>query len=939
MVSELKKRFIEYDMPLAEISEESAREKSIRQGNPSSLHLWWARKPFASSRATNFASLIDLPDDPKRREEIKELIKKISPWEEVSKGNSENIEKARALLKEQWGDAPPKVIDPFSGGGSIPLEALRLGCETYANDLNPVAVFIEKAMLEWPQKFGVMIDNPDKDKHNKQQCLESGINSNKVNFLCYMVEKWGNIILNNAKEKIGQFYPEENGLLPVGYYFVRTIECQNPLCGAEIPLTGNFWLAVKESGNIAFKPICDHKNKKINFEIREGNEIDFDPSNGTVYMGQSQCLICKQVTKSKDIHRLALEGKMGEKLIVVILQKPKKIGKEYRIATNKDIELYNKSNQYLEEKIKNWKWLDTPLPDELITTPTGKEIKRDDDVFFVHLQPVLFGLKTWKDLFNCRQKLALITFMDEIKSNFEKIKKDCFDTNKDKIVLDCDEFAKAIVGYFSIMLDRLADFSTNLCILNVTGGRGGTHLFGRDSLPMISWDYFESNVFNPEAASWPIAIERTLMVLNNLKSYNNVPKITLSSATTLPYCDNYFDAVFTDPPYYDSVPYGDLSDFFYVWLKRCVGEFFPEIFSTPLVPKKQECIQNSTLLRRGLKLTNSDYEKFGIKNKESFESILTESFLEINRILKPGGIAVVIYAHKTTSGWETMLNSLISAGFVVTASWPLHTEKKGRLRSASSAALASSIYMVCRKTERQSVGYYSELQPKIKVRIEEKLQQFWREGIAGGDFFISAIGPAMETFSQYEKVEKYSGEKVTTTELLDFIRTISTDFIVKKLLKDASSANIDNESKYYLTYRWTHLDNIVPYDDARKLASAEGINLEELWGAGGFVRKKGSDIEVLGPKERGKVEKIKNMVDVMHNTVLLWEEGDREAINELLLKTGYGASGAFWQFCQAVAESLINGNKEKQLLEGLLMGKDNYMSSKTKEQKELFDYN
>jgi putative DNA methylase len=223
------------------------------------------------------------------------------------------------------------------------------------------------------------------------------------------------------------------------------------------------------------------------------------------------------------------------------------------------------------------------------------------------------------------------------------------------------------------------------------------------------------------------------------------------------------------------------------------------------------------------------------------------------------------------------------------------------------------------------------------VIIEEKLQQFWNEGIAGGDFFISAIGPAMETFSQYEKVEKYSGKKVTTAELLDHIRTVSTDFIVKKLLKDASSASIDNESKFYLTYRWTHLDNTVPFDDAMKLAHAEGVNLEDLWGAGGFVKKKGSDIEVLGPKERADVGKINNMVDMMHKTVLLWEKGERDAINELLSETGYGASGAFWQFCQAVAESLINGNKEKQLLEGLLIGKDNY--SKPKEQKGLSDYN
>ncbi len=860
-----------------------------------------------------------------------ELIKKISPWETIRDGNNKNIKKSQQIIKEQWGNNPPKILDPFAGGGSIPLEAIRLGCDTYSNDYNPVAVFIEKATLEWPQKFGVMIPHPD-----KKMKIEGDVK--EVNFLLYMVEKWANIILNNVKRRIGQFYPEKNGDIPVGYYFVRTIKCQNPACNAEIPLTGNFWLAIKEPNNIAFKPICDHKNKKIRFEIKEGNEIDFDPSNGTISMGQAQCLICKQVTKSKDIKRQALEGKLGEKLIIVILKNQKSSGKKYRIATTEDIELYEKSKESLKEKIDNWRWLDAPLPDELLNTPTGEEIKNDKGAFFVHLQPVNFGFNRWKDLFNYRQQLAIITIMDEIKSSYENIKNDCLALNKNKTISDCDEFAKAIIGYLAIMLDRVIDYSNNLCILNVTGGRGAVHVFGRDTLPMISWDYFESNIFNPNGASWPMAIERTLMVLDTLTYNNSNPaKISYSSATHLPYSDDYFDAVFTDPPYYDSVPYGDLSDFFYVWLKRSVGELFPEIFSTPLVPKKEECIQNSTLLRRATDINESDYEKYDIKNKESFENILTDSFLEINRILKPGGIAVIIYAHKTTSGWETMLNSLIRSGFVLTASWPLHTEKRGRLRSASSAVLASSIYMVCRKTKREKVGFYSEIQPKIKERIETKLTQFWNEGIVGGDFFISAIGPGMEIFSQYERVEKLSGEPVTTAELLDFIRSVSTNFIVGKLLKDASSTKIDNASEFYLAYRWTYLDNTVEYDNARKLASASGVNLEELWGPGGFVKKSGSKISIMGPKERGKVDSIRSMVDVMHKCLLLWEEGKKNELAELLAKTGFAEGSAFKQFCQAVAESLLNGNKEKQLLEGFLIGIDNYKRAEVKVSKAQTD--
>jgi adenine-specific DNA methylase len=250
---------------------------------------------------------------------------------------------------------------------------------------------------------------------------------------------------------------------------------------------------------------------------------------------------------------------------------------------------------------------------------------------------------------------------------------------------------------------------------------------------------------------------------------------------------------------------------------------------------------------------------------------------------------------------------------------------KERLRSKASAALASSIYMVCRKAERQPLGFWNELQPRIRERVQEKMAQFWREGIAGGDFFISAIGPGMEEYSRYERVERYSGEAVGTGALLAYIREVATDFLVHRLLKDASREAIDAEAQFYLTYRWTYLENRVPYDDARKIASAEGVDLERLWDKGGFVRKSGSNVEVLGPHKRGEVDEVESMVDAMHRACQLWEGGQRTALNRLLAQTGYGGSGAFWQFCQAVAECLLEGSKEKQLLEGLLIGKDTYV--------------
>ena len=908
---EMKKRFIEYDMPLAEISEESAREKNIRHGHPSTLHIWWARRPLAASRATAFAALIDLPEDREKREEIKEVIAKMSPWEEVKNGNGRWIKKAKKLLKEQWGDNPPRVIDPFSGGGSIPLEALRLGCETHANDLNPVAVFIEKATLEWPQKFGVDIPNPE------QEVQQSFDGPKKVNFLSYMVEKWANKILEEAKEEIGRFYPcEPDGSIPVGYIWARTIPCQNPSCGAEIPLVRQFWLAKKEKKKVAYKPVVDRENRRVDFVIQEGAEIDFDPGEGTITRGNAQCPICGQVTKAVDVKRLAREGKMGERLIVVVLHKPGVIGKKYRIATEKDMSVFRGAEKYLEEKVADWPYLDSPVPDE--PTPAGKG-RGAERAFSIGN----YGLNTWGDLFNSRQKLALITFMDKIKKSYEGIKEDCAAAELKKYGLEPDEAAKAVMGYLGVILGRLADKNANIVVYNVYGEKI-EHVFGRQALGMV-WDYSELNVFSGVNGDWKANRDWVVLYLNKTILTNGKTHVTQSSATSLSFPDNHFDAVLTDPPYYDNVPYSHLSDFFYVWLKRSVGDLFPDIFATPTTPKSNEIVAYT-------------HEQSWEEAKGFFENMLSGSFKEIHRILKPGGVAVIVYAHKTTSGWETMLNSLVNAGLVVTASWPLHTEMKTRLRAAASAALASSIYMVCRKIGRKEVGYYSEIQPLIKERIEEKLQQFWNAKIVGGDFFISAIGPAMEVFSKYEKVEKYSGKRVTTADLLDYIRTISTDWIVNQLLKGASSGSIDSESHFYLTYRWTYLDNTVPFDDARKLASAAGVNLEDLWKKGGFVKKMGDKIKVLNPKERDTF-KINNMVDVMHKTLLLWENGKRDEINELLSSTGYGASPAFWQLCQAVAESLTNGNKEKQLLGWFLMGKDSYISeSATRKQKALDDF-
>lgn len=421
---------------------------------------------------------------------------------------------------------------------------------------------------------------------------------------------------------------------------------------------------------------------------------------------------------------------------------------------------------------------------------------------------------------------------------------------------------------------------------------------------------------------------------------DKLPHVFQATATSLPYPDNYFDAVITDPPYYDNVNYAELSDFFYVWLKRAIGDLYPDFFSTPLVPKSEEIVSNP--VRHG----------GSKKAKQFFENMITKAFKEIYRVLKPEGIACIVFAHKSTDAWETIIKALLNSGLYLTASWPIHTEMRARLTAKETASLASSIYMVCRKRTENKTAYFSEIKPQIEARIKEKLNQFWNEGISGSDFFISAIGPAVEIFGQYSRVEKLSGEEVSVKELLDYIRKVVSEFALERILKHTELGGVDNETRFYLLWRWTYNSAKVHFDDARKLALASGIELTEYWYKGSFIRKEKEFIYVLGPKEREKDEefikqfeevhkddsqtlfpdmfssikavKPKSMIDVLHYSVLLWEKGRKKELKELLLKTNYSKNEVFWQTAQAISEVLPKGDKEKQLLQGFLYSKKEY---------------
>jgi len=393
-----------------------------------------------------------------------------------------------------------------------------------------------------------------------------------------------------------------------------------------------------------------------------------------------------------------------------------------------------------------------------------------------------------------------------------------------------------------------------------------------------------------------------------------IPQITQFSATSLPYPNNFFDAVFTDPPYYDNVPYSYLSDFFYVWLKRTIGDLYPDLFSTPLTPKSKEIVAYTM-------------DRTWEEAKEYFESMLRQSFKEIHRVLKPNGIATIVYTHKSTSGWEALINSLLDSGLVVTASWPIDTEMKARLRAKESAALASSIYFVARKMERKETGWYNEVKDEIKKHIYQKLERLWQEGISGADYFISAIGSAIEIFGKYEKVMDYEGNIIRADKLLDFVREIVTDYAVRQILHDGIAGELSPLTRFYLLWRWTYQDAKVHFDDARKLAQSTGVDLAKVWNRG-FIIKEKEFIRVLGPQDRDvkELEESKELIDVLHHVLILWKDGKRDEMRKVLAESGWGNKDAFYRVAQAISETLAIESKEKKLLDGFLSGKEKILT-------------
>jgi adenine-specific DNA methylase len=471
----MKKAFIEESFPVKEISEISAKEKNIRHGHISTLHIWWARRPLASSRATAYASLIPAVNDAVEwNKKINQIIE-LAKWE-----NSLNLKIINSVRKDILNSnngKPLRVIDPFSGGGSIPLECLRLGMEVHATEYNPVAVLILKCTLEYPQKYGTL--NKIKEKGGLWDTEK------EINPLIEDVKRWGEWVLKEAKNEIGKFYPsDEDGSIAVGYIWARTIPCQNPACNAEIPLMRQFWLAKKDNKKVALKPYI--KNGKVEFEIvGQGNPFprDFEPEKGTVSRAVAHCLVCGGVVDDNTVRRLFQQGKAGQRMVSVVLNSSNRQGKTYRLATEKDLKIFKKAEAYLVEKREKLKeeWGIDPVPDEEMPPKEtlGFRVQR-------------YGMLKWGDLFNSRQKLALITFTEKVRLAYKKMIEEGYD----------EDYAKAVVSYLGLGVNRLATYSVVL-----TRWRSDVlsfeRAFDRQALGMV-WDYGEVNPFSNARGCWDL---------------------------------------------------------------------------------------------------------------------------------------------------------------------------------------------------------------------------------------------------------------------------------------------------------------------------------------------------------------------------------------------------------------------------------------------------
>lgn len=873
-MSNHERRLIEDLIPIREISAEASREKSLRHGNISTLHLWWSRKPITASRAAIYGTLVPAPADAAERDRCMKRMRDLCKWDVSPK----TLDEARQDILAANNGQPPKVLDMFAGGGSIPLEAIRLGCESYAVDLNPVAHIIELCTLYYPQKYGPS--------------------------LVADVQQWGMWVIARAREQLAEFYPAPTnlassigtvtqrsmeadhdavltgqGLTPIAYFWTRTVPCPNPTCGATVPLVRQTWLKKKEGKYVALKMMPDHATKKVRFEKVEAATLEglgFDPETGNK-RGNTACLFCGSTVPVEYVKEQGLQQRIKHQIMAVVATKNQEKGKVY--ISGHSMEAYIPKESEVELKTQQLcTELDMSLPNEPLPVQGT-----------LGFRVQAYGLLRWKDLFTPRQLLSLLTFTTEVHHAHAAMLAEGMD----------EERAKAVTTYLGLMIDRLADFNSNLCRW-VSVGDFVADTYARHALPMM-WDFAEVNPFGGGSGNSIDSLIRSGEALENCISNctNNIitPRIVRSSATKLPFDTASIDAVVTDPPYYDNIPYADLSDFFYVWLKRSIGFLHPEHLAGTSTPKRQEAIAEPARHNGNMAVA-----------RHMYETIMAQAFTEARRVLKAGSPLICIYAHKTTLGWSTLIEALRRAGFVITEAWPLDTERPGRVRDINSAALASSIFLVARRRENESTGdYASQVRPQLVEIVQERLTTLLSAGVTGADLVIATIGAGLRAYTQFARVELPNGDEMDAQTYLEEVEREVAQHVLQRLLQRATEregqettsaqmAAVDTTTRFYVTARFFYEEAPVPFDDMNMLARGLGVELDGprglTQGRQGLVKKEKETIGLRDYRARGAEEALglptesgnaAPLIDVLQR--LLWlQDKQPYAVSDFLLK-------------------------------------------------------
>lgn len=1041
------RRLIESAFPLQQTSLDSVHEKNVRHGHISTLHIWPARRPLAACRAALLATLLPDPDTAAERQalcdmiggKVREVVKTTQDGTRLIKEteggilhwgrereNAAVLESLRVRIRTAFGGRAPKVLDPFAGGGAIPLEAMRLGCDVTASDLNPVAWFILKCTLEYPQRLaGQTLPLPDfiqRDRafmesffkakglskaeikraleelghHQPQQTLtELDLGQATLDAdLAWQVRAWGQWVLTQARRELARFYPTYAEFLPlkpghvhyekrpmtlaplteeglpdleamnaefapeylenpahprwvakptVAYLWARTVTCKNAGCRATLPLLKTRWLAKKDNKRVllTMEPAADRKG--VIFGVQDGvparghtaaqkKEHDKALGAGTMSRSGAKCPCCGTLMTMEDIRFEGRAGRLDAVMTAVVVDGLK--GKEYRLPTAHELEMAEAAGAEIE-----WVFAEVPfgVPNEPL--PTSEALG---------FRVPLYGFDQWRKLFTPRQ-LVTLAILSRVTHSTKKI-----------IIEENDyqhEWNESINAFLGCSLDRLAAMLTTLCRWE-NGGEFVVQIFARFALPIL-WDFAETAALSDLTGGYIGGIEWIARYIEHvLQTVNKVesPHIFRRSATQ--FLDTEIDVIVTDPPYYDAIPYSDLMDFFYVWLRRNLHGLsleFDEVFKEPLAPKWNHDASDGELIDDASRF-NGDKQA----SKRNYEEGMARAFQACHAALKPDGRMVVVFAHKQPDAWETLVSAIIKAGFVVTGSWPIQTERGARARAHGSAALASSIWLVCKKRPAARPGWESAVLTQMRERITLKLRDFWDAGIRGPDFVWAATGPALESFSQYPAVKKEDGGVMSIGDFLNHVRRFVVDYVVGRVLSrdnpegaSAAAERLDEPTVYYLLHRHDFgfepapIGQVILYsmscglsdrdliqtwdlltspntraepaeDDASLDEDAEPIE-DDTTGSGGttvrlkpWQQRKDKNLGYEAPGGRPIP-----LIDRIHRLMHLWKTGHQAHVDEYLDSNGLRQQELFKRVLQALIELAPAGSDERSLLESL----------------------